>query len=158
MTDAKTNTNLQDPYQVEVFADHIYEAPIVVSSSPDVSSENNSTNALEKKLDGILIESIDEVLTSMGEPVKNTVYINLQSSFNIKKKEIPQNIPDFRIFMNKVLGPSFRVLERRIIQTLDKKVKDELGYSGDSFLCGQLPSRVNLNEYVHNLYRVSLKL
>src|ERR1700690_1182445 len=43
----------------------------------------------QKEFNEYLFQAIDEVLTSLGEPVKNTLYFQLENNFNITKNEIP---------------------------------------------------------------------
>lgn len=59
--------------------------------------------------------------------------------------------------MNRSLGPGFRFLERKLIRILDQNVRNAFGYSGESFLGGQLVN-IDFEEYVENLYKFSLKL
>jgi hypothetical protein len=139
-------------------ADEYFQSPIVVDSSPDSFSEDDSRDFCEKQINDILLESIDFVLSSLGEPVKNTVYIQLQAAFKIEKNEIPQNIAEFRDFMHQVLGSGFHRLERKLITIIDEKMMAKLGYCGESFLGGQTLGGVSLTEYVYSLFRFSLKL
>lgn len=55
----------------------------------------------QRKFDESLSEAINETLTSMGEPIKNTVYFNLENNFNIPKEEIPKHIDEFTGFCTK---------------------------------------------------------
>jgi hypothetical protein len=70
-----------------------------------------------------LIQSIDEALTSLGEPVKNTIYFQLENNFNIPKKEIPDQIEEFTNIMHKIFGLGASRLEIRFMNKLNSKIK-----------------------------------
>ena len=53
-------------------------------------SQHNKILA-QKKFDDYLIEAIDEALTSLGVPIRNTVFFQLENNFNIPKNEISLN-------------------------------------------------------------------
>jgi hypothetical protein len=75
-----------------------------------------------RKFDESLSEAIDATLTSMGEPVKNTVYFMLESNLNIPKNEIPNHIEDFAAFLYKTFGLGAALFEIKCIQHLHSKI------------------------------------
>jgi hypothetical protein len=89
---------------------------IMISSSSD-------KNLSEKEFDKFLVESIDEVLTSLGLPVKNSLYFHLQSNFEIEKNQIPQNIVEFSKILHKLFGFGASRLEIKIVEMLHSKLK-----------------------------------
>jgi hypothetical protein len=89
---------------------------IVISSLPD-------KNLSEKVFDKFLVEAVDEVLTSLGLPVKNSLYFHLQSNFEIDKNQIPQNIVDFSKILHKLFGFGASRLEIKIVEVLHSKLK-----------------------------------
>jgi hypothetical protein len=80
----------------------------------------------QRKFDESLVEAIDETLTSMGAPLKNTVYFKLENSFNISKDEIPKRIEDFTIFLNKTFGLGASLFEIRCMQILHSKIEVDI--------------------------------
>jgi hypothetical protein len=44
----------------------------------------------ERTFDNLLLEAIDEGLSSLGESVRQSVYFHLQKSFHISREEIPE--------------------------------------------------------------------
>ncbi len=82
----------------------------------------NEKNARSQKFDGFLIEAIDEALISLGEPVKNTVYFQLENSFGIPKNEIPKRIDDFIVIIHKIFGLGASRLELRFMKNLYAKI------------------------------------
>jgi len=80
-------------------------------------------NAAHKKFDQLLVEAIDEVLGSLGEPVKNHLYIHLENDYLITKEELPQQIEEFSHFLFRIFGTSANNLEIRFMRTLYSKIK-----------------------------------
>jgi len=76
----------------------------------------------QKKFDESLCEAIDETLTSMGEPLKNTVYFNLENYFNIPRGEIPKHIDEFTDFLYKTFGLGAALFEIRCMKKLHSKI------------------------------------
>jgi hypothetical protein len=79
-------------------------------------------DGFEKEFDDILLETIDETLSSLGEPAKNTLYFHLQNSFSISKNEIPKKINEFSDFIQKIFGSGARILEIKFMKTLHSKI------------------------------------
>jgi hypothetical protein len=85
----------------------------------------------ERKFDESLVEAIDETLTSMGAPIKNTVYFKLENSFNISKNEIPKRINEFTIFINRTFGLGASLFEIRCMQNLHSKIEVNIQVTED---------------------------
>ena len=82
----------------------------------------------KRSLTQLLLEAIDQVLSSLGEPVKNHLYIHLENDFLIKKNELPQKIEEFSHFLFKIFGSSAHHLEIKFMQTLYAKINaDQIG-------------------------------
>lgn len=76
----------------------------------------------EAEFDDILLETIDETLSSLGEPVKNAVYFHLQTNFCINKDEIPKKINEFSDIIQKIFGSGAGRLEIKLMKTLHSKI------------------------------------
>jgi hypothetical protein len=105
------------------------------SSSPnldcsfDAATDVASSKSLaEQEFDEYLIAAIDEALTSLGEPVKNTLYQQLEA-FNIEKKNIPDKMDDFLYILHKIFGLGGNRLELKFTLNLQSKVKTATVYS-----------------------------
>lgn len=85
-----------------------------------VSSDKNS---LQGKFDEFLIEAIDKALSSLGEPVKNSLYFRLQNDFNIEKNDIPQKIEEFSNIIHRIFGLGASRLEIMFLKNLQSKIK-----------------------------------
>ena len=75
-----------------------------------------------QKFDQLLVEAIDEVLGSLGEPVKNHVYFHLENDFSITKNELPQKIEEFSNFLLRIFGTDAYHLEIRFMKTFYVKI------------------------------------
>lgn len=73
--------------------------------------------------DGILIEAIDEALSSLGEDVKKSIYFHLGDLFKIERQEIPVRLNDFSSALEKIFGLGARHLEIMFMKRLHEKVK-----------------------------------
>jgi hypothetical protein len=76
----------------------------------------------QEEFDDILLETIDETLSSLGEPVKNAVYFHLQTNFNISKNEIPKKINEYSEIIHKIFGSGASRFEIKLMQTLHSKI------------------------------------
>ena len=76
----------------------------------------------EEEFDDILLETIDETLSSLGEPVKNAIYFHLQNNFKINKNEIPKKINEFSDIIQKIFGSGAGRLEIKFMKTLHSKI------------------------------------
>jgi len=92
-------------------------------------------NTAQKKFDQLLLEAINEVLSSLGEPIKNYVFIHLENDFLITKNEIPQKIEEFAHFLFRIFGSSAHYLDIKFMQTLYKKISahQNVGYQSIVF-------------------------
>jgi len=89
------------------------------------SKENVFPNEMstQKEFDEYLIQAVDEALTSLGEPVKNTVYFQLENNFNIPKNQIPAQIEEFTVIMHKIFGLGASRLEIKFLKNLYSKIR-----------------------------------
>ena len=76
----------------------------------------------QQRFDQLLIEAVDEVLVSLGEQVKNHLYIHLENNFSIRKNDLPQRIKEFSHFLFRIFGSSAHNLEIRFMKTLFAKI------------------------------------
>jgi hypothetical protein len=81
-----------------------------------------SSNEISKEFDQLLIASIDEALASLGEAVKNSIYLHLQNDFRIKREEIPLKIGEFSDILHKIFGLGAGRLEVKCMKNLNEKV------------------------------------
>jgi hypothetical protein len=70
----------------------------------------------------LLLEAIDEGLSSLGESSKQAIYYHLEKSFNLKKQEIPYSIEAFTGAIEKIFGLGANFLEILIMKRLYEKM------------------------------------
>ena len=69
----------------------------------------------------ILLEAVDECLSSLGESSKQAIYYHLEKGFNIQKQDIPCNIEAFIFAVEKIFGIGANFLEALILKGLYEK-------------------------------------
>ena len=75
-----------------------------------------------RDFDKILLSSIDEALTSLGESVKQSIYFHIENKFCVARKEIPENIAEFQGGLEKIFGTGARFIEIMIMKNLHSKI------------------------------------
>jgi len=91
-----------------------------------------------KKFELILLETLDEALSTLGENVKKTIYFYLQQKFFIAKNEIPYKIDDFSNALEQIFGLGARKLEILIMTKLNQKIKACYKWEGPNWLVPEL--------------------
>jgi hypothetical protein len=95
--------------------------------------------------------AIDEALTSLGEPVKNTVFQHLQNDFGIEKKAIPSQIDMFSDIMHKIFGLGASRLEIKFMKNLNSKIGIDIQWPEFEYpLSKWILTDMSFREYVHN--------
>jgi hypothetical protein len=80
------------------------------------------TIGTELTFNQILLEAIDDTLSSLSESVKKSLYYHLEKIFNIKKYEIPYRIDDFSDALERIFGLGARPLEIMLIKHLHNRI------------------------------------
>jgi len=91
-----------------------------------LSSPEKKKKLYECRADTIIMEAIDEVLSSLGQSCKEAIYFQLENAFNIKRQEIPPRIQDFASAIEQILGMGARLIEIKLIEVLYAKTRDFL--------------------------------
>ena len=108
----------------------------------------------ERNFNEYLLEAIDEALISLGEAVKNTVYIQLENSFNMPKKEIPMQIDEFTDIIHKIFGLGASRLEIRIMKNLHSKIKVNIEMTQLEWPVSKwIVEEMSFTEYVYNAHK-----
>jgi len=82
-----------------------------------------------EKFDELLAESIEEAICSLGEPVKNAIYLHLQKDWSITKKDIPNNLEEFSQIIHKLFGLGATRLEIKFLKNLNSKIEGDIKMS-----------------------------
>jgi hypothetical protein len=77
--------------------------------------------SINKHYDELLLSAIDETFSLLGDLCKKTLYVHLEKSFHITKKDIPYKIEEFTNAIESVFGVSVKIIKIQILKTLHKK-------------------------------------
>lgn len=94
--------------------------PLIISD--DSNLPQNLTEKTTDQFDNFLIESIDEVLSLLGAPVKNELYLRLEVNFNMEKNDIPKRLEEFSYILHRVFNLEASRLEVKVLKNLDSKI------------------------------------
>ena len=87
--------------------------------------QKNPRKITEQHFTDVLIASIDEVLSALGENVKLSTYLYLEKEFNIKKQAIPQKLDHFTEALEEIFGIASRPLEIMFMKKLHTKMRGQ---------------------------------
>ncbi len=76
----------------------------------------------------LLLEAIDEGLSSLGDSSKYAIYFHLKKAFNVSRRDIPYKIEEFADAIEKIFGLGAKPLEILIMQRLYEKVGGDVDY------------------------------
>jgi hypothetical protein len=71
----------------------------------------------------VVMESIDEVFSTLGENVKQAMYSYLENNYGMKKDQIPSMIDDFTTAVESLFGDAAKLVELKIIEKVQGRVK-----------------------------------
>ncbi len=97
-----------------------------------------------QKYDFMLLEAIDEALTTIGESVKKSVYFHLETTYQVKRPEIPKEIDRFSDALDKMFGAGARFIEILIIKKFYPKIQVTCDWQGPEFIIPNL----SFKEYI----------
>jgi hypothetical protein len=98
----------------------------------------------ERQFNKILLESIDEAFSTLGESAKSPIYFYLENKFEISKSDIPDRICDFSKALEQVFGLATQHIEILIMKCLNERVKCAYKWVGPKWLVPDL----TLTKYV----------
>lgn len=125
---------IEGPAPAEKSEEYYTELPQEEAKIPEEKIEapyktdsiQEQTEVAGEKFDELLVESIDEAISSLGEPVKNAVYIHLQNDCSIRKKDIPKNLEEFSKIIHKIFGLGASRLEIKFLKNLNSKIESDI--------------------------------
>jgi len=100
-----------------------------------------------KQFGQILLEAIDQALSSLGENAKESVYFHMERKSKITRQEIPNRIDDFSDSLERIFGLGARHLEIMFMKNLHAKVKTVYKMDTPTWVVPEL----TFNEYVRNV-------
>lgn len=103
----------------------------------------------KKAFERLLLEAVDESLTSLGDSAKQAIYFHLENKFKIERNEIPERIEDFGEGLQKIFGVGAQFLEILIMKKLYERIGQPLEWNKNKELI--------FTEYVATARRSFLK-
>jgi hypothetical protein len=82
-----------------------------------------------KAFDKLLLEAVDEALSSLGESARQAIYFHLENRFKIAKGDIPYHLKDFADGLEKIFGLGARFIEILIMKNLYGKIGQPLEWN-----------------------------
>lgn len=79
--------------------------------------------------DKLLLETVDETLSSMGNSVKQAIYFHLEKRFGIRRQDIPNKIEEFADAIESIFGMGAKLLEIRMMERLYEKIGRDFKYT-----------------------------
>jgi hypothetical protein len=70
----------------------------------------------------LLMSAIDEVVNSLGESVKQSIYFHIKHKFHVARNEIPENLEEFQGGLEKIFGTGAQFIEMLIMKNLHTKI------------------------------------
>ncbi|HVP92879.1 MAG TPA: hypothetical protein VMS94_03960 [Acidobacteriota bacterium] len=83
----------------------------------------------KKTFDKLLLEAVDDALSSLGESAKLSIYFHLENRFKVTKNEIPNRLQDFADGLEKIFGVGAHFIEILIMKNLFEKVGQPLEWN-----------------------------
>jgi nucleoside-diphosphate-sugar epimerase len=81
-----------------------------------------------RNFEKLLLEAVDEGLSSLGDSTKYAIYFHLEETFNINKRDIPHKIEEFADALEKIFGLGAKPIEILIMRHLYEKVGGTIEY------------------------------
>ena len=74
----------------------------------------------------ILLDAVDESLSSLGDSPKQAIFFHLETSFRLKKESIPANLTEFANALEQIFGFGASYIEKLIVTHLCEKLGIQL--------------------------------
>jgi hypothetical protein len=78
----------------------------------------------ENSFETAILDAVDAGFTPFGRFGKQVIYLHLESTFKIKKQEIPYKIEEFADAIEQIFGTGAKLIEIRIIEALHERNQD----------------------------------
>jgi len=88
----------------------------------------------KRAFEELLLEAIDDALSSLGESAKQSIYFHLEKRFKIAKEDIPRQLEDFEDGLEKIFGLGAHFIEILIMKSLFEKIGQPLEWNEDKEL------------------------
>ena len=82
----------------------------------------------------IILAAVEDGLSSLGDSPKQVIIFHLETSFHIKKEQIPENLTEFTKALEGIFGPGASYLEKLILKHLYGKLSLKFEEKSGNFL------------------------
>ncbi len=79
-----------------------------------------------KNFDKLLIEAVDDALSSLGESAKLAIYFHIEDKFKIPKEKIPNHVKEFAEGLEKIFSSGAKFIEILIMKKLYERIGEPL--------------------------------
>ena len=80
---------------------------------------------VHQRIDQYLLDAIEESLVFLGEPIKNQIFTQLESSCSIKKEALPEHIEIFSRLLYRLFGSHAKLIEIKCMKTFYSKIQED---------------------------------
>jgi len=119
--------------------------------SVEMCAEQNVRSSREEQFNEFLIQAVDEAITSLGEPVKNTIYQHLKDDFDISKDDIPIKIVEFSEIIHKIFGLGASRLEIKFMKNLCTRIQADTKWPEHECLSKWIVMEISFDEYIDKM-------
>ncbi len=98
-------------------------------------------NKKSNKFNFMLLEAIDEALSTLGESIKKSVYFHLEETYRINRSEIPDKIAEFSDALEKMFGLGSRYLEILVMKKFYPKIQITCDWPKSEYVTSNLSFR-----------------
>ena len=96
--------------------------PIYAKPQEQNTGTKNNIHQKTTNFEELLIQSIDEGLSVIGESAKKVVYAYLEKTFKMNRLDIPHRIEEFTKAIESIFGNGAKIFEIQIMKSLFNKV------------------------------------
>ena len=115
---------------------------------------NLDRNNRDKKFEQILLDSIDEAFSTLGENAKTSIYFYLEKKLLIAKQEIPHRVDDFSDALEQIFGSGAQHLEILFMKNLHAKLEITCKWPTYEWpLSKWIAPEMTFQEYVHLMWQ-----
>lgn len=83
----------------------------------------------DDSFDELLLEAVDEGLSSLGDSAKQVIYVYLEKTYKINRRDIPYKVDAFVDAIENFLGSGAKLLQILVMKHLHKKIGHKIDYN-----------------------------
>jgi len=95
---------------------------------------NSDKILANRSFEELLLEAVNEGLSSLGNSCQQAIYFHLEKTFKINKLDIPYKIEEFTDAIEKIFGLGAKYLEILIMERLFEKIGRVIEYEQEDLV------------------------